>query len=109
MLLELSETPYEFECVGFEPWTRAMKPRMASEHRVGCFGKLPVLCDLDPAVADARDGSPLRVGQETAITRHLAARLGLDGGDDVRARATIDSLYAFYFSTMRNNGVTHDG
>jgi glutathione S-transferase P len=109
MLLELSETPYEFECVGFEPWTRAMKPRMASEHRVGCFGKLPVLCDLDPAVADARDGSPLRVGQETAITRHLAARLGLDGGDDVRARATIDSLYAFYFSTMRNNGVTHEG
>ena len=25
------------------------------------------------------------------------------------ARATIDSLYAFYFSTMRNNGVTHEG
>jgi len=46
------------------------------------------------------------LGQEGAITRFLARELGYDGGSDW---AEADMMYCFFFSTMRNNGVSHDG
>ena len=46
--------------------------------------------------------------QEGAITRFLADKLGL-AGSDAAERAAVDAMYCFWFSTLRNNGVSHDG
>ena len=46
--------------------------------------------------------------QESAITRFLADDLNL-AGNNAYEKAELDSLYSLWFSTMRNNGVSHDG
>ena len=40
--------------------------------------------------------------------RHLASELDL-AGSSATERAAVDSLYCLWFSTMRNNGVSHSG
>ena len=46
--------------------------------------------------------------RKSAITRFLADKLGL-AGSDAAERAAVDAMYCFWFSTLRNNGVSHDG
>ncbi|KAH8061611.1 glutathione transferase [Aureococcus anophagefferens] len=50
----------------------------------------------------------LEEAQEGAITRFLARKLDL-AGRTPEEEATVDSLYCFWFATLRNNGVSHDG
>ena len=95
LMLEEAQCPYELEVVGFEPWREYVKA--TTPH-----GKLPVLHDL----TGKNLCEPL--GQEGAITRHLAMQLGL-AGRTAAEQAAVDSLYCFWFATLRNNGVSHDG
>ena len=106
MILESTGCPYHFDVVGFKKWTDEVKPASVPEWR-GDFGKLPVLTSHEAAHA-LPDGTPLRIGQETAITRFLARECGV-AGDDAAEEARLDSLFAFYFCTLRNNGLTHEG
>lgn len=106
MILESSGCPYHFDVVGFKKWTDEVKPACVPEWR-GDFGKLPVLTSHEAKHA-LPDGTPLRIGQETAITRFLARECGV-AGDDAAEEARLDSLFAFYFCTLRNNGLTHEG
>ena len=92
LLLEEARCPYEFQVIGFQRWPE-LKPTLP-------FGKVPVLYDFDGAGHD--------LAQETAITRHLARRLGLDGQTDTE-KALVDMLYDQYWCTFRNNGLTHEG
>ncbi|GMI35430.1 hypothetical protein TrCOL_g6364 [Triparma columacea] len=93
LMLEEAQVPYEVEVFGFKDWEEGVKETTPQ-------GKCPVLRDYD--------GQGNDLGQEGAITRFLAGELGLDGKDSME-RAHIDSLYCLWFSTMRNNGVSHDG
>ncbi|KAH8069630.1 glutathione transferase [Aureococcus anophagefferens] len=94
LMLEEAQVPYELEIVGFRAW-RDGGVKATTPH-----GKLPVLRDYDARGAD--------LGQEGAITRFLARKLGL-AGRTPEEEATVDSLYCFWFATPRNNGVSHDG
>ena len=93
LMLEEARVPYEVEVVGFERWKHGVK-------RSTPHGKLPVLRDLE--------GSGTDLGQEGAITRYLADKLGLAGKTDAE-RAQVDALYCQWFATLRNHGVSHDG
>ncbi|GMH56769.1 hypothetical protein TrRE_jg10469 [Triparma retinervis] len=93
LMLEEAEVPYEVEVIGFKDWEEGVKGTTPQ-------GKCPVLRNYD--------GKGNDLGQESAITRFLAGQLGLDGESAVE-RAQMDSLYCLWFSTMRNNGVSHDG
>ena len=84
MILESTGCPYHFDVVGFKKWTDEVKPASVPEWR-GDFGKLPVLTSHDAAHA-LPDGTPLRIGQETAITRFLARECGVAGDDAPRRR-----------------------
>jgi glutathione S-transferase len=93
LILEEAQVPYEVEVIGFENWRNGVKA--TTPH-----GKVPVLRNFD--------GKGNDLGQEGAITRFLGAQLGL-AGDSSTERAMVDSLYSLWFSTMRNNGMSHDG
>lgn len=93
LILEEAKCAYELEVIGFQVWKRIMKERVP-------FGKLPCLWDFDGLGND--------LGQEQAITRFLAQRVGL-AGRDASEQARCDELYSFLFSTLRNNGLSHDG
>ena len=93
LILEESGAEYELEVVGFKNWETGVKA--TTPH-----GKLPVLRDYDGRGSD--------LGQEGAITRHLASECGL-AGEGAAERAAVDSLYCFWFATLRNQGVSHDG
>jgi glutathione S-transferase len=93
LLLEEAGAPYSLEVVGWEPWCAHVKATVP-------LGKLPVLRDYD-----GRGGT---LGQEQAIVRCLARRLGLAGRTEVE-EATADQLYQQLWCTLRNNGLTHDG
>ena len=119
LVLEEAGVPYDFEVVGWRPWVDGVKSTCP-------LGKLPVLRDYD--------GKGGVLAQETAITRFLAAELGLDGADAAE-RAEVDMLYQQLWCarhkqnshdahrpsaearegalarrcTLRNNGLTHDG
>lgn len=92
LILEEARVPYEVEVVGFQNWIGGIKE--TTPH-----GKCPVLRIRDTDVD---------LGQEGAITRYLAEEFRLAGSTPLE-RAEVDSLYCFWFSTMRNNGVSHDG
>ena len=94
LMLEEAQVPYELEIVGFRAW-RDGGVKATTPH-----GKLPVLRDYDGRGAD--------LGQEGAITRFLARKLGL-AGRTPEEEAAVDALYCFWFATLRNNGVSHDG
>lgn len=92
LMLEATETPYDFEVVGFMAW---------ADLKSGTpFGRLPVLRNFDGEGED--------LAQETAIMRFLARRLGLTGANDLE-EAAADSLFQHYWCTLRNNGLSHDG
>eukprot|EP00520_Triparma_pacifica_P015503 CAMPEP_0118637286 /NCGR_PEP_ID=MMETSP0785-20121206/3072_1 /TAXON_ID=91992 /ORGANISM="Bolidomonas pacifica, Strain CCMP 1866" /LENGTH=348 /DNA_ID=CAMNT_0006528463 /DNA_START=404 /DNA_END=1450 /DNA_ORIENTATION=- len=93
LMLEESGVPYELEVFGFRDWATSVKATTP-------MGKCPVLRNYD--------GKGNDLCQEGAITRLLASELGLDGKDSAE-RAKLDSLYCLWFSTMRNNGLSHDG
>eukprot|EP00592_Proboscia_alata_P017842 CAMPEP_0194397006 /NCGR_PEP_ID=MMETSP0174-20130528/125305_1 /TAXON_ID=216777 /ORGANISM="Proboscia alata, Strain PI-D3" /LENGTH=376 /DNA_ID=CAMNT_0039193137 /DNA_START=98 /DNA_END=1228 /DNA_ORIENTATION=+ len=98
LILEESRVPYEVEVVGFQNWIGGIKD--TTPH-----GKCPVLRIREPST-DA--SNTVDLGQEGAITRYLAEEFRLAGTTPLE-RAKVDSLYCFWFSTMRNNGVSHDG
>lgn len=93
LCLEEARCSYELEVVGFEAWRSAVKA--STPH-----GKLPCLRDYDGRGTD--------LCQEGAITRFLAASLGLAGRTPAE-QAEVDSLYCLWFATLRNQGVSHDG
>ena len=92
LMLEDWGGPYELEVIGYEAWEILKKDTQQ--------GKLPILKNFD--------GKGTDLGQEQAITRYLAEELGF-AGKSAAERALIDSIYSLWFSTMRNNGVSHDG
>ena len=93
LMLEEARSSYELEVVGFRAWARDVKATTPD-------GKLPCLRNYDGRGTD--------LCQEQAITRFLADKLGL-AGSDAAERAAVDAMYCFWFSTLRNNGVSHDG
>jgi glutathione S-transferase len=93
LMLEESGCSYDLELIGFRNWENGVKA--TTPH-----GKCPVLRNYD--------GKGNDLGQEGAITRFLAKELGLAGRNPLE-EAQVDSIYSFWFSTMRNNGVSHDG
>ena len=93
LILEEARCPYELEVIGFQVWKQHMKPHVP-------YGKLPCLYDFD--------GLGNALGQEQAITRFLAQRVGL-AGHGAAEQAKVDELYSFFFCTLRNNGLSHDG
>lgn len=93
LMLEESGVSYDLEVIGFKDWERGVKASTPQ-------GKCPVLRNYDGLGTD--------LGQEGAITRFLAKELELFGKTPVEESA-VDSLYCFWFSTLRNNGVSHDG
>ena len=94
LMLEESEVPYELEVLGYSAWSRGGNKEKTPD------GKLPVLRNFD--------GKGNDLGQEQAITRYLANELGY-AGTTVTEKGKVDQLYSFWFSTFRNNGVSHDG
>jgi len=92
LIMEEAGCPYELEVVGFQAWG-SVKSSMP-------LGKVPVLRNFDGAGND--------LAQETSITRFLAQQLGLAGSSEFE-RASVDMLYQFFFDTLRNGGLTHDG
>lgn len=107
LILEDAGCHYNFDVVGFETWQNEVKPAAVAGDFRGDFGKLPVLVSHDKTLA-LPDGTPLKIGQETAITRFLAKQCGVAGNSDME-EARLDSLFAFYFATFRNDGTTHAG
>ena len=107
LILEATATPHAFDVVGFRTWKSEMKPAMVPEFR-GDFGKLPVLTSHEDGL-EGDDGAPFAIGQESAITRFLARRCGLAPEPGSPLDARVDSLYTFYFCTLRNDGQTHEG
>jgi glutathione S-transferase len=115
LMLEESGCTYDLEIIGFKNWAEAVvvEDGEKSNNRgdgIGIDnikattpqGKCPVLRNYD-----GKDiGNDL--GQEGAITRYLAKELNLSGTNSIE-EAEVDSLYCFWFSTMRNNGISHDG
>jgi len=95
LMLEEKKCPYELEVFGFVPWEKGVKKGVQNMQR-----KCPVLRNFD--------GKGNDLCQEGCITRYLADKLGLMG-ENPEERALVDSLYCFWFSTMRNNGISHDG
>jgi len=93
LMLEESGCAYDFEIIGFRNWENGIKATTPQ-------GKCPVLRNYDGRGND--------LGQEGAITRFLARELGF-AGSDAREEAELDAVYCFWFSTMRNNGLSHDG
>lgn len=93
LILEEAQCCYDLEVVGFQVWKEAVKPTVP-------FGKLPCLRNYDGLRHD--------LGQEQAITRFLAQRVGL-AGSSVLEQAKVDELYSFCMNTLRNSGVSHDG
>ena len=93
LILEESGVPYEVEVVGYNEWKLGVKG--TSPH-----GKCPVLRNFDGRGND--------LCQEQSIMRFLASSLGLSG-DTPATVALVDSMHALWFSTMRNNGVSHSG
>lgn len=93
LMLEESGCSYELELIGFKNWENGVKS--TTPH-----GKCPVLRNYD--------GKGNDLGQEGAITRFLAKELGLCGRT-ASEEAEADSIYCFWFSAMRNNGISHDG
>mmetsp|Transcript_16364 Transcript_16364/g.27435 ORF Transcript_16364/g.27435 Transcript_16364/m.27435 type:complete len:338 (-) Transcript_16364:354-1367(-) len=96
LILEESGCNYELEVIGFKPWAREKEGIKATTPQ----GKLPVLRDFD--------GHGNDLGQEATITRFLAEKLDL-AGRTIEERAIVDMLYTFWFSTLRNQGISHDG
>ena len=92
LMLEEWGGPYELEIIGYRSWEIVKRETKQ--------GKLPILRNFD--------GKGNDLGQEQAITRFLAEELGF-AGKTKTDRAMVDSLYSLWFSTMRNNGVSHDG
>ena len=118
LMLEESGCLYDLEIIGFKNWAEAVvgeDEETSNNTRGGggrgiCNnikattpqGKCPVLRNYD-----GQDiGNDL--GQEGAITRYLAKELNLSGTTSIE-EAEVDALYCFWFSTMRNNGLSHDG
>ena len=64
-------------------------------------GKLPCLRNYDGRGTDLCQ-------EQAPLLRFLADKLGL-AGSDAAERAAVDAMYCFWFSTLRNNGVSHDG
>ena len=93
LMLEESGCSYELELIGFKNWENGVKATTPQ-------GKCPVLRNYN--------GEGKDLGQEGAITRFLAKKLGLCGRN-ASEEAEVDSIYCFWFSTMRNNGISHDG
>ena len=93
LMLEESGCCYDVEIIGFKNWERGVKA--TTPH-----GKCPVLRNYD--------GKGNDLGQEGAITRFLAKELGLSG-ENAAEEAEIDAIYCFWFATLRNNGLSHDG
>ena len=93
LMLEESGCSYDLEIIGFKNWENGVKATTPQ-------GKCPVLRNYD--------GTGNDLGQEGAITRFLANQLGLSGRN-ASEEAQVDSIYCFWFSTMRNNGISHDG
>lgn len=93
LILEESGCSYNLELIGFKNWENGVKATTPQ-------GKCPVLRNYD--------GKGNDLGQEGAITRFLARELGFAGRGS-REEAEVDSLYCFWFSTLRNNGISHDG
>ena len=97
LLLEESQVPYELEAIGFKNWEG---DGVVGVKHTAPHGKCPILRNYD--------GNGNDLCQEGAITRYLAERLGLCGAT-LDEKAYLDSLYTLWFSTMRNNGLSHDG
>lgn len=93
LILEESGCAYDVEIIGFKNWKDGVKATTPQ-------GKCPVLRNYDGKGSD--------LGQEGAITRFLARDLGLSGKNPAE-EAEVDSIYCFWFSTLRNNGLSHDG
>eukprot|EP00548_Thalassiothrix_antarctica_P006854 CAMPEP_0194143212 /NCGR_PEP_ID=MMETSP0152-20130528/12404_1 /TAXON_ID=1049557 /ORGANISM="Thalassiothrix antarctica, Strain L6-D1" /LENGTH=286 /DNA_ID=CAMNT_0038842513 /DNA_START=113 /DNA_END=970 /DNA_ORIENTATION=- len=93
LMLEESGCSYDFEIIGFKNWEDGVKATAPQ-------GKCPILRNYD--------GKGNGIGQEGAITRFLARELGFSG-KNASEEAEVDSIYCFWFSTMRNNGISHDG
>ena len=94
LILEEAKVPYELECIGFIPWAHGGVKETSPQ------GKCPILRNFD--------GHGNDLCQEGTITRFLAEKLGLSGKDPLE-KARVDMLYNMWFSTMRNNGISHDG
>mmetsp|Transcript_37429 Transcript_37429/g.42160 ORF Transcript_37429/g.42160 Transcript_37429/m.42160 type:complete len:362 (-) Transcript_37429:169-1254(-) len=106
LMLEESGCTYDLEIIGFKNWAGSAEEEENNIENGGDSikattpqGKCPVLRNYD----GTND-----LGQEGAITRFLAKELNLCGRNHVE-EAESDSLYCFWFSTMRNNGISHDG
>jgi len=93
LILEESGCSYDLELIGYRNWENSVKATTPQ-------GKCPLLRNYD--------GKGNDLGQEGAITRFLAKKLGL-AGRNPSEEAELDSLYCVWFSTMRNNGISHDG
>ncbi|GMI18393.1 hypothetical protein TrLO_g15663 [Triparma laevis f. longispina] len=93
LILEDASIPYTFEVIGWNPWIEGVKseyPRL---------GKLPVL---------KGEGLDYELGNEQSIVRYLAKKHGYAGSSLVE-ESRYDEYYQQFWTTLRNNGLTHDG
>jgi len=93
MLCEARKCKYALELVGFVPWSdvKITTP----------YGKTPTLKNYDKT--KTKD-----LAHEKPIARYLASKLQFFGRDEDE-RAKIDEVYEQHWSTLRNNGLTHQG
>ena len=93
MLCEAQKCKYALELVGFVPWSdvKITTP----------YGKTPTLKNYDKT--KTKD-----LAHEKPIARYLASKLQFFGRDEDE-RAKIDEVYEQHWSTLRNNGLTHQG
>ena len=93
MLCEVRKCKYALELVGFVPWSdvKITTP----------YGKTPTLKNYDKT--KTKD-----LAHEKPIARYLASKLQFFGRDEDE-RAKIDEVYEQHWSTLRNNGLTHQG
>lgn len=94
MLCEARKCKYALELVGFVPWGSDVKTTTP-------YGKTPTLKNYDKT--KTKD-----LAHEKPIARYLASKLQLFGRDEDE-RAKIDEVYEQHWSTLRNNGLTHQG
>ena len=93
MILEAANCKYALELVGFVPWSEVKQSTP--------YGKTPTLKNYDET--KTKD-----LAHEKPIARYLAQKLGFFGRDE-EERAKIDEVYEQHWSTIRNNGLTHQG
>jgi glutathione S-transferase len=107
LMLEESGCSYDLEIIGFKNWAEAVVVEEEEESNT-CGGVKATTPQGKCPVLRNYDGKNNDLGQEGAITRYLAKELNLSGMNSIE-EAEVDSLYCFWFSTMRNNGISHDG